>query len=369
MRILFIDYNIPYLINDREHIIGGASIQAYNWMLGLIANEVEVGCLVENSKGIEISTNIRLLNGFQLDKGIYPLNWFTYRRRVIEKIIDEFKPDWIYQAGAGFLTWVLVLIAKKKNVKFIHRIANDADLDQRIKARLNILTQKLYLYSLSKVDLISCQNSYQHEKLLKIVESNKLIKLYNPIKIETKIIDVFNEIKREYVAWVGIFQYQKNLSALFQIVKELPNIEFRIAGAPKKYLDLETKEALKALKKCRNVKFVGYIKRKDIFNFLSEATLLLNTSHYEGFSNTFLESFKAGTPVVTLKKTDPDGIIEMHGLGLAVTDYDSIPGAIKNLLNSSDLKIISKKCRDYLIINHDAEKLAKNLVFALGKLQ
>ena len=39
-----------------------------------------------------------------------------------------------------------------------------------------------------------------------------------------------------------------------------------------------------------NIKFVGFIPRNEISSFLGDAYLLLNTSFYEGFSNTFLES-------------------------------------------------------------------------------
>jgi len=69
------------------------------------------------------------------------------------------------------------------------------------------------------------------------------------------------------------------------------------------------------LKELPNVKFSGYIKRADMNNFLSEAYALLNTSHFEGFSNTFLEAWAVGTPVISTIYVNPDNIINEKSLG------------------------------------------------------
>ena len=81
----------------------------------------------------------------------------------------------------------------------------------------------------------------------------------------------------------------------------MPRIQFRIAGdfpSPKdKSNDMEAKYRLAKL---QNVKFVGFIPHNEVASYLAEAYCLLNTSFFEGFSNTFLEAFSVGTPVVML---------------------------------------------------------------------
>ncbi len=68
------------------------------------------------------------------------------------------------------------------------------------------------------------------------------------------------------------------------------------------------------LTKLQNVEFVGLIPHDEVTSFLTEAYCLLNTSLFEGFSNTFLEAFSVGTPVVTLG-VNPDFILTIYDLG------------------------------------------------------
>ena len=65
---------------------------------------------------------------------------------------------------------------------------------------------------------------------------------------------------RSYIAWIGIFQYQKNLPALLDVVQKMPQIKFKIAGkSANSNLDDKTQTALHKLSECKNVDFVGYL--------------------------------------------------------------------------------------------------------------
>ena len=63
-----------------------------------------------------------------------------------------------------------------------------------------------------------------------------------------------------------------------------------------------------------NVKYCGQVTPDKDLQVIANAAILLSTSDQEGFPNTFLEAWSAGTPVVSLK-IDPDRIIEQMGLG------------------------------------------------------
>ena len=168
-----------------------------------------------------------------------------------------------------------------------------------------------------------------------------------------------------YVAWVGIFQKQKNLSQLLSIAKKLPMCKFKIAGQKLKSIDEETSGTLKLLEKLNNVEFVGMIKRNQIFNFLANAYCLLNTSHYEGFSNTYLESFSVHTPVVTRNITDPDNIIKEFNLGISVKNYSDIPNAIINIIEKKyEFNNFSKYLNKY----HDPVNISKKLILDIEQL-
>ncbi len=170
--------------------------------------------------------------------------------------------------------------------------------------------------------------------------------------------------ERAYVAWVGYFQYQKNLPALLKIIKNSPNIEFRIAGTFSSTCPCNIKKVVEEIADCSNVKMVGYLRRKEIIPFLANAFVLLNTSHYEGFSKTFLESFAAGTPVITTR-IDPDNIIATNKIGIVTKDYEEIPESLNEMINKIDYNRTAEKCRVYVEKNHNvmtiAEKFMKSI--------
>ena len=235
-----------------------------------------------------------------------------------------------------------------------------------MKKKFSNTSLRMLKYVYKHSHYVVCQNSYQFD-MLKQTNKTKLLLITNPFYF-THIRKNITTANVDYIAWVGLFQYQKNIPDLLKITKKLPNVQFKIAGCKSgdfsrgnnAKINLKTQEALDALKECKNVEFVGFLKRKQVINFLSNAKLLLNTSHYEGFSNTFLESFSVGTPVVCPINIDPSGIIEKYKLGAT---FNSLGDAVDKVLeiklsNRSFLENIIK----YLSGNHAPKKLTKELI-------
>lgn len=365
-KILFFDFNIPYLLADEDFPVGGATVQAQKWIAGLSAVGTEVGVLVDGFCNYPVKSDVDFVKTFDLNKGVPFLNWIYYRYPKLNKAIKAYQPDYIYHAGAGFTSWVLATIAKRNGIKFIYRVANDADTDDRIKQRLPNTTRFFYEQSLKITDVILCQNQYQFKNLKRKCPGKSITIFHNPYDFGEHLPMIKPLSKRKYIAWLGIFKSQKNLSALLNTVKRLSSIEFRIAGKPQKTLDLQTKRALSELDKCPNVRFVGFLRRAEISNFLSKAYALLNTSYYEGFSNTFLEALAVGTPIVCTTNVDPDAIIANHSLGKTCDTHDELARTLETLMGSKDYFEMCKKCQHYALQSHDCRVLSKRLMEILS---
>lgn len=363
-KILFFDFNIPDIIEDSEAVGGGgATVQAYNWILGLLECGQKVGVIVENRENyLQKKSDIIFVKSYKNKTGIPFLNWIYYRYPALRRAVKDFKPDFIYQGGAGFITFVLSIIAKKSKTRFIHRIANDVDTDKRIINRLNLLTRWFYYRGLKNAALILCQNTYQYKNIKEMFPKKLTYVLHNPFNPSLIIDKVKKLSERKYVAWIGIFQFKKNLKALLYITQQLPEVEFRIAGKTISVLDNETENALNSLKELANVKFVGWLKRSEITKFLSHAYVLLNTSFFEGFSNTFLESFGSGTPVITTSNVDPDGLIKLNKLGLTAENYDDLVQLLRQIVHDKCYKEMTHRCQRYVQDYHNPAKLARELL-------
>ncbi len=364
-KILFFDFNLQFLFSESIHPVGGSAQQQYSWTQGLLKNNCIPGVFVFSNNYIDRhhSKNIHFLRIYNSNKGIRKIRIFYYRIPILIKAIKDFKPDHIYQACAGFETGLAAILSKLFKIPFIYRVANDTDTDGRYKNLLSSHQKLFYHFGLRHASHVVCQNNYQFNNLKKMGVKGKMKIIHNPFYFNDLIpTEVKPLCERNYISWIGIFQRQKNLMGLYDIVAKLPWLQFKIAGtASNKNLDPNTKKALSLLKKCTNVEFDGYVTGEKKYAFLANSIALLNTSHHEGFSNTFLEAFAFGTPVITTSKVDPDNIIADNTLGFVREDIDDLVNDIKNIFHV-DYSTISNNCRKYLIENHNPENLSSELL-------
>jgi glycosyltransferase involved in cell wall biosynthesis len=352
-KVLFVDNNVIYLRENINYTTGGASVQTLVWAKAF--SELGLDWYYTSDKKTNDAEAV-----FVKDLNSSPkfLFWMLYTYR-INKIVKKLDPSILYLSTAGWKTIIWGIIARINKMHYIQRISNDIVFDRKLY-RKKLGT---YKYFLAKVgvkmsDLIACQNKSQFQILSSVFRNKNIQIIHNPY-LHTGKVDMKNE--RKYVAWIGIFQYQKNLARLLEVAEKLPDVNFRIAGKSGDYfLDDETKEALEKLKTMPNVEFVGFLNRDKVIHFLGEAYCLLNTSRYEGFSNTYLESLAAGTPIVTRIKTDPDEIIRKYDLGVSCENYNELAGAVNKVV--MDKNINRDKLINYVKEKHHPLVLAEKLL-------
>jgi glycosyltransferase involved in cell wall biosynthesis len=362
-KILFIQSDIIEIIVENGKPRGGAVVESLVWMKALNELGIEVQLLrnIGDSRKIMDKFNwVIPIETFDPNKGVKWLRWIYYRFPRIFFALKKSKADFIYESIPTWNSFFIGLICKALRIKQIIRIANDNMLDERVKLTHSKFEQ-IFLFNGFKVsDYISVQNDFQFNALKKNHPNTKIIKLFNPILIEkNQKIKEYKTIG--YIAWVANFRYQKNLELLYNIVLKVPNINFKVAGQPLSNMDNVTAIFVDKLKKLPNVEFVGVVERKDILNFFSESKFLLNTSRYEGFSNTFLEAMVTGTPILTTNLVNPDGIIDGYGLGYIYKDESHL----KNILDSlteEDYLLKSKNCIEFVQNNHDHLVLGQKLI-------
>lgn len=351
-KILFVDDQMYKLFDKSKKSTGGAAVQTNNWLFGFKS----LGYSVKYTSVKKLSNDTLLIKN--LHKSPKYFIWLFYMYSTY-KIVKNYNPSIIYLSTAGWKTIMWAIIARRLNAKYIQRISNN------IVFKKTIYRKKLgkYKYFLSKsgvrmADLILCQNKEQEYNLSHLFNKRKIEIVYNPylVKRNKKKLTTVGY----YIAWVGIFQYQKNIPELYNIIKNLPKLEFKIAGELKEHADDITKKYISNIENLPNAEFVGLLNREEIFGFLEKATCLLNTSHYEGFSNTYLEAIDVEIPIITRRKTDPDGIIEDNNCGLVCDTYEELPELLLNVNNS--FNIGKDHFSSYLNKNHNPKTLASRVL-------
>ncbi|MES2649742.1 MAG: glycosyltransferase family 4 protein [Bacteroidota bacterium] len=366
-KFLFYDDKIINILSKVEKPSGGAAVQAYGWIRGLKDAGHEV--VVMTNSGInpllkEECSDIKLVPMYDPKKGIRWIRWVYYRLPYIFNKIKHVKPDYLYQGIPGWNSFFLALICKFLNVKYILRISNDYLLDERFYVNYGKTHRFLQKKGLALSHCILCQNDYQLNIIKKEYPEKLAFKISNPIfiKSENENSDATN---RSYIAWLGLYQYQKNLKLLYEIACVLEHEQFYIAGKEESKCDEDTKYYLNKLKTLNNVTFTGFLERKEVLPFLSKAKFLLNTSHYEGFSNTFLEAMSVGTPIISTEKVNPDSIITKYNLGIIYKDLTTLQTQYHKI-SPDTYRMMSDKVKNYVTDQHDYKILSDRLLKLLS---
>lgn len=365
MKILIFSFTIPYLLSGEEEHHGGTAVALLNWMKAFhtLGHDVALLTWKGGKSIIKTKVDFEIIESFDPKAGIPKLRLLYKQIPAVIRDLRKYNPDVIIQAGASVNCLIMGISAKIANKKFVHRLASDADVDQRTNEFLDDISLFFYRKSRKLVDVFSVQNDYQLDILKKFYPTKNIFKVYNSFNGFTNIA-INPKSERKYVAWVGHFRRVKNLMALADICAKNTSTEFKIAGIPYVNLDADSANAIEKLKKMCNVEFVGYISPSQIQKFLSTALCLLNTSYLEGFSNTFLEAWSVGTPIVTTNCVNPDNLIDHFQLGLIANGFEELEIKMNEIINFTDEEYsrISKRCRDYVSQNHDPIILAKTFL-------
>jgi glycosyltransferase involved in cell wall biosynthesis len=116
----------------------------------------------------------------------------------------------------------------------------------------------------------------------------------------------------------------------------------------------------------QNLVTTGQLSFDESLRYFESATLLVNTSISEGFSNTYIQAWLRGIPTIVFG-ADTDSIIETNQVGCNITQVDE---AVKNIgdlfKNQNKYKELSTNAYNYAIENHSIKKMTDNFLKAIS---
>ena len=367
-KFLFYDDKLINLMQQDEKPCGGSAVQTYGWIMGLMEEDQDVYVMTDMDGKIKLKeecSHINLVPMYDNNRGVRWLRWLYYRLPYTYKKLKAIKPDYLYVSIPGWTSALIGVMCRLLKIKFIQRISSDIQLDERFRKEHSIVHQFFLKLGLRLAHHILCQNNYQLMIIKKKYPGKSGIKISNPLYAENQY-PVGDVTSRRYIAWLGIYRYPKNLKLLFQIASLLKNEQFLIAGKESSNCDEETCYYLEKLKHLSNVKFTGFLQRADILPFLANVRFLLNTSHFEGFSNTFLEALAVGTPILSSVNVNPDSIISKNNLGIVYNDVFDL--CTQHASVTPELyQLMSENARKYVTRNHGYRFVTRKLLKYLAE--
>lgn len=154
---------------------------------------------------------------------------------------------------------------------------------------------------------------------------------------------------RRYVLWVGKSDRVKRPDVAAAAARALDDVPFvMVMNRVDEEIDRRVRETVG-----NNVQIVGFVEPHAMFRLMAGATVLINTSDFEGFPNAFLEAGMQQTPVVSLK-ADPDGLLAVSGGGaVASGNFTRFLEAIRRFHHDGAARErAGRALRDYVTARH-----------------
>jgi glycosyltransferase involved in cell wall biosynthesis len=283
-------------------VIGGAELQQSLVARSLAARGYEVS-MISHDYGQPDGTvvdGIRIHNMHAPDEGMRVVRFVHPRLTSLWKAMKRADADIYYQRTSAVHTGYVAAFSRMHKRRSIHAAASDVDF---IKGRQDIRFARdrwIYEYGVRNVHTLFAQNPNQQESLKKHYGREA-----------TLVPNCFEAPPgakgdpRGYVLWVATLRASKRPELFIELARRMPRHTFVMVGGqdggPR---GLEYARGVReAAARLPNVQVRGFVPFAEADRLFDGARVVVNTSEYEGFPNTFLQGWSRGVPTVAFVDT------------------------------------------------------------------
>ncbi len=203
----------------------------------------------------------------------------------------------------------------------------DSRLQTALCVAATFIHRKLGIYR--KINYI-CMTKFNREKLLLLNQGGR--QMIDPKKVFIKPHFTFGSAVRKEVGdfylYMGRIDLIKGVGILLEVFEQMPEYRLILAGSGPQ---LEYYEEDIKRKKCGNIEFVGYKKRRELTELLQKAKAVIVVSQcYETFGMVVVEAFAKGVPVIVGDIGNVGGLVEdgINGIKFQFDSATSLADAI-----------------------------------------
>jgi glycosyltransferase involved in cell wall biosynthesis len=275
---------------------------------------------------------------------------------------------YVHTGGAA-----ISLFCRLSRKKFICEIASDAVVNR------GIITKKIREFNRSKfsidalvvwldiklADAIVVQSRYQKEMLKRNFNRDSfLIKMPYPLTER----EMPKKKKPPIVLWVGSMAEVKQPELFLRLAEIMPEVKFQMIGGYSRNNQELYDKVRKNSKRIPNLEFLGCVPFNEVGEYFRQASILVNTSMFEGFPHAFIQAWMNYVPVVSLN-ADPDNIIQNEKMGFRSGTFKQLISDINTLLSDEKLrKTMGENARKYVEREHDVKKVVKMYIKIFNQL-
>lgn len=332
--------------------IGGLAVQMFFWAQVFADNGWKVLSFAENAQKTIEREGIEFRPLRNVQRWNFVLEWWHAL-----KFIVLFRPQIIIKRGEGRNLYSLALLSRLIGVKLVFFSASDSNFEPNKKSVGSKMGLKLYHRSIRYIKYFVTQNRYQHDTLLQHFGKESFIQF-----------NIWGHVMKNEegnppasdAVWVANFRKLKRAEWVTSVARQIPEKQFVLAGGPtsdKRYYEEIEEES----NKLNNVSFLGPRSFTYVNELVGKSRVLLCTSTYEGFPNTFLQAWSNGLPVIST--VDPSGVIAEHHLGEVVRTEEELKEALQRMLNDTDYyQSLNQSVEKFFFSHHAAQTGYENVI-------
>jgi glycosyltransferase involved in cell wall biosynthesis len=242
----------------------------------------------------------------------------------------------------------------KNNKKYFQYIASNEELNIYNQNKLG-LEKEVISNTIQNAEKIIVQNNYQ-KNLIKQVFLRDSSLIRNPVVLRKEKSQLSKTID---AIWVGKSNDIKRPEFFIQLAKLNPDLSFTmICAINNSEIHNRIKNSLPA-----NLKFIEGLSLSETETLIQRSRILVSTSLFEGFPNTFLQAANYSIPVLSLL-VDPDNYISKNNCGFVCSDdIDQLSDKLNILMRDEKLyKEFCKNHNEYVQSNHNSVKIVQQLL-------
>lgn len=311
------------LYGSEVECAGGAEFQLFLLAHALAGEEgykVSVLVTVNDVEGSEQVGRLTLVKrrsgGRLIQKRWYsaPNGIVNYLAAFVEMLalFRSINADVYIHAGAGVEVGAYAAICRFLKKRFVFVVASSADV-REVAGGVTSPLQWLYPLGVRYAHVVVCRSTEQQEWLrARFHKEGVLIKTAHAERTERNAGRVFQE--KETLLWVGRVVPLKRPQLFLDVARHYPQVPCTMVikkddGHPDLWSEIRTQAAT-----IPNLCVHENMPWHEMDSFYESAKVLVCTSEYEGFPNTFVQAAMVRTPILSLA-VDPDGVLTRQGIG------------------------------------------------------
>jgi glycosyltransferase involved in cell wall biosynthesis len=333
---------------------GGGAERQLSLIASELSDQLNVSFIVGDfgQPAIKEKGNITLYRAYRRDSSAKTFERVFHFWKLFRAMKQADADVYVYR-GHPRKAAVTFFLAKFLGGSWVYNLANDSNVNQDYN-NISPIFQRFVNICLRGADEIIAQTEYQQQQLRNHFDTTSTVVPNGYPTSEAEI--PFDD--RKYFLWVGrLDPDQKRPHRFLDIANRLEDTSFQIAGidGPDPAYNMTIRNRAKTI---NNVKFLGYVPPDKIHEYYRSALALVSTSDYEGFPNTFLESWRVGTPVMSLT-VDPGRYIDVDMTGYCEDSFELLTKNLRRLTSDYEYwNHHSKPARRYFEQNYAIESVS-----------